>query len=236
MSSDDFFSFGDEELGGDFDPPEALTPSSGDTALAVADPPRSIPEEEGEEFSGAPRRASLPRGDSVRGSSERSEPSWGRKRILVVAAIALAAFVLAHVARSALGGGGGDPNHVTRSTEARPAVAIRSEVRDQQTRARANRERAAERHQALRQRAKTRHRARRRRERRAARRQHRADLKRRRETQEAPVESSAAPSVEYLPPEPEAPAPESASAPEAEQPAGDGGELHDGSSSPEFGL
>jgi hypothetical protein len=67
--------------------------------------------------------------------------------------------------------------------------------------------------------------------------QHRAELKREaRQAQDPPVEPTTSPSVEYIPPEPEAPAPESAPAPEAEPPAGDGGELRDGSSSPEFGL
>ncbi len=250
MAQDEYFSFGDEDLGGDLEVPDLEEDQLlGGSAVALADPPEhgldelghGLNEPEGgldelEDPSSAAKRAARPRGDSKRASSARRGPSSRRMHLL--AATALAVFALV-VGRATIGA-------IDASGPAAPArdVAVGSERAVEETmpanaaaeRLRASRERAAEQQQVRQRRAKTRHRARRSRDRRAAQRERRAETKQRKQkAQEASGASEEIP-TEYIPPAPEA-APETTPEPEpSPPPSSSEAGLQDGANSPEFGL
>lgn len=243
MAKDDYFSFGDEDLESAFD---AASPGedefSGPTALALADPPEPLVTEESSPT--AAKRATRPRGDSESGSSERRGPSSRRSHLAVTVTLVLAALVIVRIGISAVAGGGGasapQPT-IARQAERSAEAQVAPPAPERAEQLRASRQRAAERQQVRQRRAKTRRRARRSRQRRSEERSHRAGEKREEKAaQEASSDSSESPAPAYLPPPAAEPAPPtSAPAPEASEPPppprGEGG-LHDGSSSPEFGL
>ena len=235
MARDEFFSFGDEDLGATPDGAvlEDDLHSGREPATALADPP--VGEFSGDdELASAAERAQRSRGDSERASSEKRGSSSRRTQILTVVALAALALVVVRVAIAVVDSEPAVPREnvsAGSATENSVSDGRGSAVPSEQLRA--SRERAAERQQARQRRAKTRRRARRSRERRAAQRERRA-AKERREL-EAKEVSGGQTSVEYVPPPVEA-APEAAPSPEAgPPPSGDAG-LEDGASSPEFGL
>ena len=228
MKQDDYFSFGDEEL--DLADPERELP---DQALALAEPPDAARDGDGL-LGPAAKRAARSRGDSEQGSSERRRPSSRQARGLAAIALGLLALLFVRIALSALGGA--DPaaqNPAGTSTRHAAPSTADLEARRRAEAARASRERAAERQRARQHRARTRRRARRRRRVAEGRRRAKERRSEKQAREEAAVE---APAPEYVPPAYESSPPPSAPAPEpAPEPPGEG-HLHDGSSSPEFGL
>lgn len=232
MASHEFFSFGDEELDVDDGTMPEDDRSASNRRTALADPPGG-PFGEIEDTSAAAGLADS-RGGLASGPSVRNRSSL-RRRVLLVGLVLLAAFAGLRLAIEVVGAAwpaastryaGGDP-HPSRSltpSSARRRAGIAAE------RTRVSREKAVERERARRRRSTTRRRARRSRERRAA-------LLQRRDQRGAGAGSSGEVSAPvYVPAVPE-PAPESAPEPRPSQPSGSGGGgMHDGSTSPEFGL
>ena len=239
MARDDFFSFGDEDLGAAPDGPDlqdAFNPGR-DTAIALADPPAGR-FDASDEHASAAERAQRSRGDSERASSEKRGSSPRRTQLLAVAALVALALVVVRVATAVVDGEPTVPRDVSVGSATEKSVSPGSGSVVPSARLRASRQRAAEQQQARQRRAKTRRRARRSRERRVAQRERRA-AKEQREL-EAKEASSGQTSTEYLPPPVEAapeaaPAPEATSSPEPSPPRENGG-LQDGAGSPEFGL
>lgn len=233
MAQDDYFSFGDEDFESELDLAD-LQEGFPDQALALAEPPESAPIGE-EGFESAAKRAARPRGDSEKGSSERRLPSSRRIRVLAALALGLLALFLVRIGVSALAGGEPSDRSQASAAEARPAApsAAVLEARRRAAAIRASRERAAERQRTRQHRAQTRRRARRRRQRAAAERHQHAKQRREREAaQEEAAAAAEAPAPEYVPPtyEPAPPPSTPAPAPPSE------GHIHNGASSPEFGL
>lgn len=235
MARDEYFTFGDEDLGaapGSHDLDDDFHPGR-DSAIALADPPAGGRGESNERTSAA-KRVQRSRGDSEGASSEKRGPSSGRRHLIAVVALVSLVLVVVRVAIAVVDGEPAAPRQdvsVGSATEKSGSAGSGSVVPSGQLRA--SRERAVERQQVRQRRAKTRRRARRGRERREVRRERRAARERRDlEAQEA---SSPPASTEYIPPLTEG-APEAAPEPETgPSPSGEGG-LQDGSSSPEFGL
>jgi hypothetical protein len=235
MAKDEYFSFGDEDLGGEFDAADPVEGHlSGSAAVALADPPEEEVLGGVGDISSAAERAARPRGDSERASSERLGPAPRRTHLLVAAALVILALVVVRVTITALDGAGtaAPRQDVAAGSQSAPeAIAHSAPQSSAAEQLRASRERAAERQQVRQRRAKTRRRARRSRERRAAQRERRAE-KQREQAAAQEVGGAAEPNPsEYIPPAPEA-------APEAEPspPPSDETGMQDGASSPEFGL
>lgn len=224
MAHDDYFSFGDEEIEADL----GADQDTGTLRLATA--LIGGTEEDTEIDDGAEGTPSKAAG---RDSLAR-KPIWERlssPRVLLAASlVAAVAFGIVWFAISAPGGK--EPSSRAPSTsEAEapfpatpPAAAVQPPV------ARAERQRAAERQRVRRQRAETRRRARRRRQRAASERRAHAERHRVQPDPQAPAPESPLPTYEESAP------PASSASPEPPQePAGEP-RLHDGASSPEFGL
>jgi hypothetical protein len=235
MARDEYFSFGDEDLGAAFEGVdlEADLHLGRGAATALADPPAGEFDESDEPATAA-ERVQRSRGDSERASSEKRGPSPRRTQLIALAVLVALTLVVVRVASAALDGGPAPSRQdvsVGSPAESSDAAGSGSVAASEQLRA--SRERAAERQQVRQRRAKTRRRARRTRERRAAQHERRAAKEQR--DLEARESGSPQASTEYIPPPVEA-APEAAPKPEASPPPSGEGGLQDGASSPEFGL
>lgn len=245
MAQDEYFSFGDEDLGGDFQAAglEDEGHLLGGQAVALAEPPEppGIDFVEREGTAPAAERAARPRGDSKRASSERRRPSSRRAHLLAVAALAVLTLAVVRVTIAAIDTAGPAAPKQDAVTESEGAAqdpaSADADALGATEQLRASRERAAEGQQVRQRRAKTRNRARRSRERRAAKRERRDERQQEEQKNQGTKGVSGQVPTEYVPPAPEV-APETTHEPAPESSAPPSGEagLQDGSSSPEFGL
>lgn len=258
MGNSDFFSFGDE------DPEATVEDSWGDptgidssNAVAVAPPPDEVElvvaplaDEfelpDGFDAAHEEKGAGRSRGDSTLDSSVKRKPPSLRVQAavaiaLLVVAVALVRIVLVPVGADSTVASSTPPHSVAASEPARTGADAALNQTAGPPHSQGHRQGAAERLRVRQKKAQTRRRARRRRAQQRAGRRH---AERRRDAPtSAPssdqVEEVPAPapegSTESLPPEPEPPAPPPSAEPPASEPS-EGGGLHDGSSSSEFGL
>ncbi len=258
MGKSDFFSFGDEDPGATVEDhwgdPTGIDSSS---AVAVAPPldevelpdaplPHEFELPDGFDAAHEEKGAGRSRGDSTLGSSAKRKPPSLRVQVavavaLLVVAVALVRIVLVPVGADNTVASSVPPPSVAASEPARTEASAALSQTAEPLRSQEHRQGAAERQRVRQKKAQTRRRAKRRRTQQRAGRRH---AERRRDasttaTSSGQVEEAPAPApespAESLPPEPEPPAPAPSTEPPASKPS-EGGGLHDGSSSSEFGL
>jgi hypothetical protein len=248
MGESDFFSFGDEELGADSGTPWADPNGTSSAASAVLDLPEDEFEQvlepsQGFESAGhighakGEKRVQRPRGDSDSVSSVKRKPSSRRVHGLVLLAMVVGAIAIARVVLSSTGTGlhDGAPPQPAPSVISQAKLERGGSARPVHTRPTLSRHSqvpAVERQRVKKKMAQTRRRARRRRSPHGQSKRASAPPP----TSIPPVEASesASGSAEAPSYEPSQSAPAPAANPS--ESSGGGSALHDGSSSPEFGL
>jgi hypothetical protein len=258
MGKSDFFSFGDEDpeatvedpwvdpTGIDSSGAVAVAPPPDEVELAVAPLPDEFELPDGFDAAHEEKGAGCSRGDSTLGSSAKRKPPSLRVQAAVVVALLVVAVALVRIALVPAGAdntvaSSAPPHSVAASEPARTGANAAFSQTAEPPRSQEHRQGAAERQRVRQKKAQTRRRAKRRRAQQRAGRRH-AEGRRDATTtatssgqvEEVPAPAPEGP-TESLPPEPEPPAPVPSPEPPASEPS-EGGGLHDGSSSPEFGL